>query len=249
MTVALRCSEVYVRYGGIEVLHRVGLVVPFGVVTALVGPNGAGKSTLLTWCAGAASTATSAGGRLELARAPRPLRLVDAAAWSATRRAAIGLRLVPSGVNVFQSLTVAENLRATAPARPGAPGSAGESRADTGGLDVRDALDLFPELEPLLPQKAVTLSGGQRQLLAIACALVGRWRILLVDEPVQGIAPALAERVYAALAASVTPDRAVLVADPVTRRATNVADFVWRLDRGRVVFAGEPAELTHGSSP
>lgn len=255
MTVALRCADVFVRYGGIEVLRRVGLAVPFGAVTALVGPNGAGKSTLLTWCAGGASTATSAGGRLELARSSRPTRstdaavpLADATSWSATRRAASGLRLVPSGVNVFQSLTVAENLRVATPAHRGGAGSAGERRAGTGGVDVRGALDLFPELEPLFPQKAVTLSGGQRQLLAIACALVGRWRVLIVDEPVQGIAPTLAERVYAALAASVTADRAVLVADPVTHRAAAVADFVWRLDRGRVVFAGEPAELTHGSN-
>lgn len=227
MTVALRCSDVHVRYGGIEVLHGAHLAVPFGAVTALVGPNGAGKTTLLSWCADAASTATTAGGRLELARPDGAEPLVDATSWSATRRAALGLRLVPSGVNVFQSLTVAENLRADG--------------------DPAAALTLFPELEPLLSQKAATLSGGQRQLLAIACALGGRWRVLLVDEPVQGIAPALVDRVYEAVAAAVTPDRAVLVADPVTHRAAEVADFVWQLDRGRIVFAGEPAELTRAT--
>lgn len=233
MTVALRCSDVYVRYGGIEVLHGVGLAVPLGAVTALVGANGAGKSTLLSWCAGAPSTATSAGGRLELARAAGREQLADATSWSASRRAALGLRLVRSGVNVFQSLTVKENLLAA------------------GDLDAaleRSALELFPELEPLLAQRAGTLSGGQRQLLAIGCALRGRWRALLVDEPVQGLAPALADRVYAALAAAATPDRAVLIADPVTHRAAEAADFVWRLERGRVVFAGETAELTRGTS-
>lgn len=226
MTVALRCAGVRVRYGGIEVLHDVGIVLPFGAVTALVGPNGAGKSTLLAWCAGAASTATSAAGRLTLASEASPEREPsqrDATTWSATRRAAFGLRLVPSGLNVFQSMTVAGNLRAS------------------GDPDV--AVGLFPELAELLPQQAVTLSGGQRQLLAIACALSGSWRVLLVDEPVQGIAPELADRVYAALAAAVTPERAVLVADPVVGRAVGVADFVWRLDRGRITFAGEPGEL------
>ncbi|HEV2345677.1 MAG TPA: ATP-binding cassette domain-containing protein, partial [Actinocrinis sp.] len=143
--------------------------------------------------------------------------------WSATRRAGFGLRLVPSGVNVFQSMTVAGNLRASG--------------------DLEAALGLFPELEALLTQQAATLSGGQRQLLAVACALSGNWRVLLVDEPVQGIAPELAERVYSALAAAVTPERAVLVADPVVGRALRVADFVWRLERGRVTFAGEPSEL------
>lgn len=242
MTLALRCSDVHVRYGGIEVLHGVDLAVPFGAVTALIGPNGAGKSALLSWCAGAASTATSADGRLELARASDPRRLVEVSSWSATRRATLGLRLVPAGVNVFQSLTVAENLLAdgSADARGGSA-----SRAGLHGPGA-EVLDLFPELEPLLAQKAVTLSGGQRQLLAIACALIGRWRVLLVDEPVQGIAPALAERVYDALATAVTSERAVLVTDPVTHRAVRIADFVWRLERGRIVFAGEPAELPHG---
>ncbi|HEU5427972.1 MAG TPA: ATP-binding cassette domain-containing protein [Actinocrinis sp.] len=229
----MRCSEVRVRYGGIEVLHGVGLAVPFGAVTALVGPNGAGKSTLLNWCAGAASTATSAGGRLELTRTAASEPLADATSWSATRRAASGLRVVRSGVNVFQSLTVKENLLAG-----GEPERGPES-----------ALALFPELEPLLSQRAATLSGGQRQLLAIATALGSRWRVLLVDEPVQGIAPELADRVFGALAAAITPDRAVLIADPVTHRAAAVADFVWRLERGRIVFAGEAAELARGSSP
>ena len=252
MTVARRCSDVYVRYGGIEVLHGVGLAVPFGAVTALVGPNGAGKSTLLSWCAGAPSTATSAGGRLELARDAGRERLADATSWSASRRAALGLRLVRSGVNVFQSLTVKENLLAAGD--PGAVigasasrhnelGPGASERASERSVFERGALELFPELEPLLSQRAATLSGGQRQLLAIGCALGSRWRVLLVDEPVQGLAPALADRVYAALAAAAARDRAVLIADPVTHRAAEAADFVWRLERGRVVFAGEAAEL------
>jgi branched-chain amino acid transport system ATP-binding protein len=231
VTVALRCSGLRVRYGGIEVLHAVGIAVPFGAVTALVGPNGAGKSTLLGWCAGVASTATSAGGRLLLtggASVQRSPVTWDATKWSATRRARTGLRLVPQGLNVFQTMTVADNLRASG--------------------DPDAAVERFPELAPLLTQQAATLSGGQRQLLAVAAALTGRWRVLLVDEPVQGIAPELAERVYEALAAAVTPERAVLVADPVTSRAARVADFVWRLERGRVTFAGEPTELeSHGA--
>jgi branched-chain amino acid transport system ATP-binding protein len=124
---------------------------------------------------------------------------------------------------VFQTMTVADNLRASG--------------------DPEVAVERFPELAPLLSQRAATLSGGQQQLLAVAAALSGQWRVLLVDEPVQGIAPELAERVNEALAAAVTPERAVLVADPVANRAARVADFVWRLDRGRVTFAGEPGEL------
>lgn len=205
MTVALRCSGVRVRYGGVEVLHGVDLIVPYGAMTALVGPNGAGKTTLLDWCAGATSTATATDGELE-------------------RQGARGwLRFVPSGVNVFPNLTVTENLRATG--------------------DVERAFATFPELAVLAGQDAATLSGGERQLLAVAGALTGRWRVLLVDEPVQGLAPALAERVYGELAAVVSPQRAVLVADPVAERALRVCDFVWRLERGHITFAGEAGEL------
>jgi branched-chain amino acid transport system ATP-binding protein len=205
MTVALSCSDVRVRYGGVEVLHGVGLVVPYGAMTALVGPNGAGKSTLLDWCAGATSTATATDGRLE---------------WDEGRG---GLRFVPSGVNVFPNLTVVDNLRATG--------------------DPERAFSLFPELAALADHDAATLSGGERQMLAVAGALTGRWRVLLVDEPVQGLAPALAERVYREVAGVVSPERAVLVADPVAERALRVCDFVWRLERGHITFAGEPSEL------
>jgi branched-chain amino acid transport system ATP-binding protein len=211
MTAALRCRGVRVRYGGVEVLHGVDLVVPYGALTALVGPNGAGKTTLLEWCGGVPSTATREEGRLGLSLPDgRP----------ADSRV---LRVVPSGVNVFPNLTVADNLRATG--RP------------------ERAFELFPELAALAEHQAATLSGGERQLLAVAGALTGEWQVLLVDEPVQGLAAELAERVYQQLTAFVSPERAVLVAEPAVERALAVCDFVWRLERGRITFAGEPAEL------
>jgi branched-chain amino acid transport system ATP-binding protein len=223
MTVALRCSGVRVRYGGVEVLHGVELVAPYGAMTALIGPNGAGKTTLLEWCGGAPSTATGAEGRLAV------FGLEERRRWRARGRGrgpqgiGSGLRLVPSGVNVFPNLTVSDNLHATG--------------------DAERAFSLFPQLAALSDHQAATLSGGERQLLAVAGALTGRWRVLLVDEPVQGLAPALAERVYRELAAAASPERAVLVADPVAQRALEVCDFVWRLERGRITFAGEPREF------
>ena len=129
-------------------------------------------------------------------------------------------------MNVFPNLTVRDNLRATG--------------------DPERAFSTFPELVSLAEHDAATLSGGERQLLAVAGALSGRWRVLMVDEPVRGLAPALADRVYQELAVAVAPDRAVLVADPVAERALRVCDFVWRLERGRITFAGEPGELIRG---
>jgi ABC-type branched-subunit amino acid transport system ATPase component len=215
----MECDGVRVRYGGIEVLHGVRLAAAYGTFAALVGPNGAGKSTLLDWCAGAAAEASAAHGRLRLDG-------VEATGWSAARRARAGVRYVPFERSVFPGLSVLDNLRATR-GRGGGSGAAGAAGADP-------ALGLFPELARLADRSAGVLSGGERQLLAVACALHGPGRILLFDEPTHGLAPALADRVLAELARTAREDgRAVLVAEPSADRVAAYADFLWPLDRGQ----------------
>ena len=241
---AMACDGVRVRYGGIEVLHGVRLAVAYGTFAALVGPNGAGKSTLLDWCAGAATEASATHGRLRIDGAA-------ATGWSPARRARAGLRYVPFERSVFPGLSVLDNLRAT---RGGGGGRGGDGRrgggADGGGghggggrggdsgaatTGSPDAiLELFPELARLADRSAGVLSGGERQLLALACALHGPGRILLCDEPTHGLAPGLVERVLAELARTAREDgRAVLVAEPSADRVAAHADFLWPLDRGR----------------
>jgi branched-chain amino acid transport system ATP-binding protein len=201
-----------VRYGGIEVLHGVGLALAYGTFSALVGPNGAGKTTLLDWCAGAGTESSGSSGSLRIEG-------TEASGWHAARRARAGVRYVPFERNVFPGLSVQDNLRATR-----APGAGSE------------ALDRFPELAPLVERPAGVLSGGERQLLAVACALQGPGRILLLDEPTHALAPALAARVIEALADAAREEgRAVLVAEPSTARESlrAYADFIWPLDRGR----------------
>lgn len=208
MPPALECDGVRLRYGGIEVLHGVTIAAAYGTFSALVGPNGAGKTTLFEWCAGAASPASSTGGRLYLDG-------VEATGWSSAKRAKSGLRYVPFERNVFSGLSVLDNLRAasTSPA---------------------PAFTRFPELAPLADRSAGVLSGGERQLLAVACALLGAGRILLLDEPTHGLAPALVERVLAELARTAREDgRAVLVAEPTAEKLAEHADFLWPLTRGR----------------
>jgi branched-chain amino acid transport system ATP-binding protein len=201
---ALVCADVRVHYGGIEVLHGVRLSLAYGTFSALVGPNGAGKTTLLAWCAGAASDA-SGSGRLALDGQ-------NATAWPAARRAVAGLRYVPFERNVFPGLSVLDNLRA---------------------CGATAALATFPELEALSARSAGVLSGGERQLVAVASALFGPGRTLLIDEPTHGLAPALAERVLSELARTAREDgRAVLVAEPQSDRVAEHADFLWPLDRG-----------------
>ena len=206
---ALTCDDVRLRYGGIEVLHGIRLALAYGTFSALVGPNGAGKTTLLDWCAGAATEASAAGGTLQLDGR-------EATTWSAARRASAGLRYIPFERNVFPGLSVLDNLRATA-----------------GPAAVESAFARFPELARLAARSAGVLSGGERQLLAVACGLFGSGRILLLDEPTHGLAPALADRVLAELTRTAREDeRAVLIADPQPEAVAEYADFLWPLARG-----------------
>lgn len=213
----MACDGVRVRYGGIEVLHGVRIAAAYGTFAALVGPNGAGKTTLLDWCAGAATEASATDGSLRLDGA-------EAAGWSAARRARAGLRYVPFERNVFPGLSVRDNLRATR--------DASKPAADS-------AFELFPELARLADRSAGVLSGGERQMLALACALHGPARILLIDEPTHGLAPRIVDRVLAELARTAHEDgRAVLVTDPSSDKLSEYADFLWPLERGR---RAEPA--------
>ena len=218
---ALSCDAVHVRYGGIEVLHGVGLALAHGTFSALVGPNGAGKTTLLDWCAGAGLESSGSSGSLRIEGRP-------ASTWPAARRARAGLRYVPFERNVFPGLSVLDNLRATR-----AAGAADATRATA---PSERSLERFPELARLLDRPAGVLSGGERQLLAVACALHGPGRILLLDEPTHALAPQAATRVIEALADAARHEgRAILVAEPPTSREAlrTHADFIWPLERGR----------------
>ena len=209
MRSALSCSGVRVRYGGIEVLHDVRLALAYGTFSALVGPNGAGKTTLLDWLAGASTETSSLTGDLYLDG-------VVATHWPPARRSQAGLRYVPFERNVFPGLSVLDNLRATA-----------------GAAATDSAFTRFPELARLAARPAGVLSGGERQLLAVACALWGRGRILLLDEPTHGLAPTLVDRVLDELARIAREDgRAVLIAEPQLNLVARHVDFVWALERG-----------------
>ncbi|MFC8350583.1 ATP-binding cassette domain-containing protein [Streptomyces sp. NPDC057280] len=218
MTTTLSLRHARVRYGPLEALHGVTLAAPAPGLTVLLGRNGSGRTTVLRALAG--TVPLSAG----------------AVVWDGTditrvpahERARRGLHLVPERQAVFGSLTVRENLELAAPAH--AP-----------------AFEAYPRLEALLPRRAGTLSGGEQRMLALARALLTRARVLLVDEPTQGMSPTVAARTYALLAGL---DACVVVAEqrlpPALRDGTaaHAPVLAYELRRGVVVFSGEAAERT-----
>ncbi len=216
MTAELELREVRVRYGPLEALHGVSLTTAHPGVTVLLGRNGSGRTTALRTLAG---TLRPAEGRVlwrgrDITRTP------------AHERAAQGLRFVPDRQAVFGSLTLGQNLELAAPEG-----------------DFSSAFATYPELEPLLRRRAATLSGGEQRMLAVAGALLARPRVLLLDEPTQGMSPAVTARTYERLAGL---DVCVVTAEqrlpPALRTATRTL-LVHELRRGAVVFSGEAAEL------
>ncbi|MFI1355357.1 ATP-binding cassette domain-containing protein [Streptomyces sp. NPDC020898] len=206
-----------VRYGPLEALHGVSLTAPGPGLTVLLGRNGSGRTTVLRALAGV----------VPLSDGAVVWDGADVTRMPAYERARRGLCLVPERQAVFGSLTVRENLELAA--------------AD----DHSPALDAYPQLRPLLSRRAGTLSGGEQRMLALSRALLTRARVVLVDEPAQGMSPAVAAHTYELLSAL---DACVIVAEqrlpPVLhgRRA-----LVHELRRGAVVFSGEAAELARRS--
>ncbi|KOG54296.1 ABC transporter [Streptomyces griseoflavus] len=216
MSVEAALYAARVRYGSLEALHGVNLLVPAACVTVLLGRNGSGRTTALRALAG---TVPLTAGRVMW-------RGTDITRLPAHARARRGLTLVPDCGAVFGSLSVAEQLELAAP----------------DGV-IGPALDAYPALRALLGRRAGTLSGGEQRMLAVARALVGTARLLLLDEPTQGMSPEATARTYALFAGLAAAGRTVLVAEqalpPGLCRAATVA---YVLRRGGVAFSGEPAE-------
>jgi len=210
-----------VAYGGSQVLWSVDLEVPNGTVVCLMGRNGVGKTTLLRATMG-----------LLPARAGRvTFDGADITRWSTDRRARAGIGYVPQGREVFPHLTVAENLR-----------MAGLGCGRAGGLD--EALELFPKLRELLSRKGGVLSGGEQQMLAIGRALLTKPRLLMLDEPTEGIQPNIVMEIEDSIRRIATElGLAVLLVEQYLDFAERLADAYVIMAKGAVVAAGVTSEL------
>ena len=214
-------------YDGRAVLQGIDLGVSRGDSVCVIGPNGAGKTTLLRCLAGLLPPRA---GSVRL-HDEEVSRLRPAA------RVARGLALVPEGRHVFGPLTVAENLEM------GAFRWLWPRRDRRVAADLAAVLDLFPRLRERLGQTAGTLSGGEQQMLAIGRALMGNPRVLLLDEPSEGLAPLIVAEVGRTIKRLKEEGQSIVLVEQNRQLALDVADQAVILNTGRCVFAGEASEI------
>lgn len=210
-----------VAYGESQVLWSVGLDVAAGELVCLMGRNGVGKTTLLK----------TAMGLLPARRGRVVFDGADITSWPSDRRARAGIGYAPQGREIFPHLTVEENLRMAL---------LGCGRAD--GLD--EALELFPALKPLLARKGGVLSGGEQQMLAIGRALLTKPKLLMLDEPTEGIQPSIILEIEEALRRIKRElGLAVLLVEQYLDFAERLADKYVIMAKGAVVAAGATRDL------
>ncbi|RQO82226.1 ABC transporter ATP-binding protein [Acidovorax sp. FJL06] len=229
----LSMNNLVVQRGGKNVLHGVSLQVAPGQITALVGANGAGKSSLVMALAGALPLVS---GSIEL----------DGAALSGRRPEAVraaGVAVVPEGHRVLGDLSVRDNLRAAATAWPARQVQA----------EVDRVLAVMPELSEKLNALGRSLSGGQKQMVCVAQALIARPRYLVLDELSLGLAPTVVKRLVALVQQVAAQGVGVLLIEQFTSVALAVSQDAYVLERGRVAFGGpaqtlrEQPDILHSS--
>ena len=214
----LEVDSIHTYYGESHVLHGVSLRVAPGEAVALLGRNGAGKTTAIRSIVGFTP--------------PRAGRVVFEGQaierWPAYRIARRGLALVPQGRRIFAPLSVRENLLLGA-------------RAE--GWTLERVFELFPRLRERQAQLGGTLSGGEQQMLAIARALLTNGRLLLLDEPSEGLAPLLVREIGMILTALKAQRLSLLLVEQNYHLALRVADRVYVMNKGQIVYQGTPAGL------
>jgi branched-chain amino acid transport system ATP-binding protein len=227
----LAVSALCARYGKVEALHDLDVSVGRGQIVTVIGANGAGKSTLLNALMGALPPRSSATGTVLLEG-------VDISRWDVERRVNLGMSLVPETRELFSTMSVLDNLRLGAFRR--------YRRRERGWDDQLDRVfSLFPRLSERQSQAAGTLSGGERQMLALGRALMAKPRILMLDEPSLGLAPLIVREIFTIIAELKRADVAVLLVEQNARAALQVADFGYVLETGECTLSGAAADLAH----
>ena len=218
----LKVDRLSVAYGAVTAVREVSIEVPAGSIAALIGANGAGKSSLLSAISGLVPYT----GTVTYNGQPLPKQSHQVVAK--------GLVHVPEGRRIFSNLTVYENLLAGAYTR---------WHMTRIKQDLARVYTLFPVLEQRRSQYAGTLSGGERQMLAIGRALMSRPQMLLVDEPSLGLSPLLASQVLGLIREVNTQGVTILLVDQNARKSLQIADYAYVLQQGRIVKEGDACQL------
>jgi branched-chain amino acid transport system ATP-binding protein len=214
-----------VAYGKVEAIRRISLAVEEGSIVTVIGPNGAGKTTLLQAIMG-----------LLPAQGEVVYRGVPVQRLSVEERVAAGLVLVPEKRELFGAMKVADNLELGAFARL----RRGERHALR---DLDDVYARFPRLRERRAQEAGTLSGGERQMLALGRALMAKPKLLMLDEPSLGLAPLIVRDIFHIVAALKDAGVSILLIEQNARAALQVADYGYVLETGDCVLEGPSADL------
>jgi branched-chain amino acid transport system ATP-binding protein len=217
--VVLEAEDLHTYYGKSHILHGVSLDVREGEIVALLGRNGVGKTTTLRSLVGLTPAREGA------------VRIFGHATtdWPAYRIAALGVGYVPEGRRIFANLTVEENLKVP--------------RESPGPWTIPRIYELFPRLAERKGNKGRQLSGGEQEMLSIARALLLNPKLLMLDEPSQGLAPLIVQDVFKVVTSARAEGISVLLVEQNVRAAVEIADRAFVLDDGRVVYSGPAAEF------
>jgi branched-chain amino acid transport system ATP-binding protein len=225
MSALLEIRDLHVAYGKVEAVHSVSLMVDVARIVTVIGPNGAGKTTLLAAIMGLLPS------RGEIRYDGAPL-----AAGDVEQRVARGVALVPEKRELFASMSVADNLEL---------GGFQRYRAGdrTRAASLADIYERFPRLAERRAQLAGTLSGGERQMLALGRALMAKPRLLMLDEPSLGLAPLIVKEIFSIIAALKVSGVSILLVEQNARAALQVSDYGYVLETGELAIEGPSASL------
>jgi branched-chain amino acid transport system ATP-binding protein len=215
----LEAEGLHTFYGKSHILHGVGLTVGEGEIVTLLGRNGAGKTTTMRTLMGLTP------------RRSGTIRMLgsETTGWPPYRVAALGVGFVPEGRRVFGSLTVDENLRVPLERK--------------GPYTIERVYELFPRLQERRNSRGRQLSGGEQEMLAIARALLLNPRLLMLDEPSQGLAPLIVRQVFDTVVAMRKEGISILLVEQNVRAAVEIADRAYVLEDGHVAYEGSAAEF------
>jgi branched-chain amino acid transport system ATP-binding protein len=225
----LQVKGLSARYGKVDALAETQLVVPVGSIVTVIGANGAGKSTLLNAIMGSLPLTGNATGQVHYVGE-------DVSNWSVERRVGVGMSLVPEKRELFSSMSVKDNLMLGGFRRY-------RAREKNWMNTLDEVYTLFPRLKEREQQQAGTLSGGERQMLAVGRALMAKPQLLMLDEPSLGLAPRITREIFHIIARLRQTGVSILLVEQNARAALQVADYGYVLETGSVVLEGQAREL------